>query len=656
MTEHKMSGNRAATEQPTPASASDPVASSLRSLIRHGFNARHLVNLDRYPPLARLANLEGSEPGDQAEELQRILLHAISTLPKSSREALLVLGGLAPETDGLALGDRRILAAKSAGVAPETFRTHREKRLLQALAQALLVTVSQRDRAGASQRRTADAVLLISASHGDGTDLMRRVLTSWGLKVVDWNIPGSPSQGARYVDRLRDELADASIVIVLLEPRPARENIPMTNDGQQLDAPFEAGVAAGLAQDKLIVVSDGLAPVPPVLSGLPAARVHQDPGGYRTVRVLIEELGCVVLNDHTNEALTHQELGDAALERGRWDEADLHYREALAAFSDLGDERGAARVQYVLGTTAQRLERWDDAEQHSRAALTRFRTLGDGRGEAQANYQLGTTARHTGRWGVAADYLEQARKLFDGLGDRHAVARTSLELGAVAAAQQQFELAEIHYRRASDAFAVSGDNLARARAVFQLGLIQARQNMHDRAALCFQDALGTFSALDNRPAAARCYEQLGLLAQQNSDWEDAELNYQRGLDIYRGLGQRRAVAGMLEHLAKAAATRRDAVPATRYYRGALEIFEELGDHHAAAMMRYRRARSMVHSHGWDEVETEFRLAVEALMASGDKRSATLALRDAKQAASSHGRGQLESLFGSWITDDQKANL
>ncbi len=134
----------------------------------------------------------------------------------------------------------------------------------------------------------------------------------------------------------------------------------------------------------------------------------------------------------TNISVIYYQLGMTAQDRGRLDEAEDWYRQALTIFEELGDRPGMASTYHQLGITAQRRGRLDEAEDWYRQALTIFEDLGDRPHMANTYHQLGITAQARGRLDEAEDWYRKARTIKEELGDRLGMARTYAQLGLLA--------------------------------------------------------------------------------------------------------------------------------------------------------------------------------------------------------------------------------
>lgn len=82
--------------------------------------------------------------------------------------------------------------------------------------------------------------------------------------------------------------------------------------------------------------------------------------------------------EHGRERMPcHMLLGDLAVQRGRYDPAADHFRQALIISADLGDRDGLATAYRRLGVVADVRGRYDRAKDCYRQAMALRKELGD---------------------------------------------------------------------------------------------------------------------------------------------------------------------------------------------------------------------------------------------------------------------------------------
>jgi tetratricopeptide (TPR) repeat protein len=223
-------------------------------------------------------------------------------------------------------------------------------------------------------------------------------------------------------------------------------------------------------------------------------------------------------------AVIYHQLGMAAQDRGRLDEADDWYRKSLTIKEDLGNRPGMAITYHELGTTAQRRGRLDEADDWYRKSLTIKEELGNRPGTATTYHQLGTTAEGRGRLDEADDWYRKALTINQELGNRPSMAITYHQLGITAQHRGRLDEADDWYRKSLTIKEELGNRPGTATTYHQLGTTAQRRGRLDEADDWYRKALAIEEELGNLPGMALTYGQLGLLAEarqqprQALDW------------------------------------------------------------------------------------------------------------------------------------------
>lgn len=107
--------------------------------------------------------------------------------------------------------------------------------------------------------------------------------------------------------------------------------------------------------------------------------------------------------------------GDPAKEQRALQEAIEHHRQALALFTELGNERGIGHAESNIAQALARLGRGEEAIVHFHRALHLHQQVGDRRGELNAHVNIAETLTVLGRYDAAARHLDAAAEDLDEL-------------------------------------------------------------------------------------------------------------------------------------------------------------------------------------------------------------------------------------------------
>jgi predicted nucleotide-binding protein len=338
------------------------LGAELRELARRGFGQPDLVELDHFPAILAATGLSAQDAGPRAAALYSVLTGAITQLSPSDREATRLLSGLDPRSKGQSLGERRRLAAESLGVAIDTFRTHRESKLGEQLARALLVHVAAET---PSRRVESDpARIFVIHSHGDPAyEALVALLRSLGLAPVDASTLIAPGE-LRVMDVFRSALENSAAVIALLTP-DATSHTEASPRRPTRNVLLELGLALGLAPTKTIVVAAGPVDLPSDLAGIHVIRPGNDTAGRDALRTRLRLLGRPLADDHF-DWLDPAIAGDFDRRPGQ----PLRTRVDARAVGDLIGDRYELIQRF--GTGFSRREVWAarDRFSHERMVLT----------------------------------------------------------------------------------------------------------------------------------------------------------------------------------------------------------------------------------------------------------------------------------------------
>jgi DNA-binding CsgD family transcriptional regulator/tetratricopeptide (TPR) repeat protein len=207
---------------------------------------------------------------------------------------------------------------------------------------------------------------------------------------------------------------------------------------------------------------------------------------------------------------------------GEYEPATARFTDALAAFSDIGDVRGAATAHFGRGSIFRDQERSDDAEIELLSALAIFEELDDPAWIAFCLSVLGAVARQTGRYDEAIVRLERGLALTRELRFPGGMSPLVDHLGDIARERGEFMRALDYYRQALPNWVEQKDPHGAADSL--AGYAAALEGIGD-----FESATTLLSA------AAAAYGRLGFPRSRHSK----ALNDQTLLSLRHALGDER---------------------------------------------------------------------------------------------------------------------
>ena len=275
-------------------------------------------------------------------------------------------------------------------------------------------------------------------------------------------------------------------------------------------------------------------------------------------------------------------LGTVAGERGEFETAGDHYREALARFDDVGDRRGKAVCLNKLGGVAPYLPDADPAQEYFQRGLGIAEALDDGRIESQCLDNLGKAAGRRGDYDQAREYHERSLAIARSAGDRRQEAHVLNKLGVVARKRGEYDRAREHFERSLSLARDLGDSREVMHHLGNLGNVAYERGDYDRAREYYERSLDTARDLGNRLVEAMNCNNLGNVAYERGDYDRAREYHERSLAVVRDLGDRLGEARSLSNLGIVARERGRFDRAREYHERSLEVVRDLDDRAAEA--------------------------------------------------------------------------
>jgi tetratricopeptide (TPR) repeat protein len=311
-------------------------------------------------------------------------------------------------------------------------------------------------------------------------------------RMLDWFLAATTSAGALVMPYRRDQPRDLTY--------PPAEQVRFAGPSDALDwldrqlpsVMAAVGLAAAQGLNTLAwQLTDAMWPL----------FLHR---GHYAERLKVDLMGLAAARacaDATGEAKMLNRVGLAQREVGQLDAADGHFRQALAIWQQLGNDRRVAGSLRRLGHLAADRQQFRDAISYFSDAAELATNLGETRRAALALSDLGRVLTSAGQPGEAVTQLEQAALLIAGTQDAFNEARILTRLGRAQVDGGQFESAENNLRRALTAMRKAGSLPGQADALTSLGELAERSAGAAEARRYYEQALAVLTRLDARGAA-----------------------------------------------------------------------------------------------------------------------------------------------------------
>lgn len=314
----------------------------------------------------------------------------------------------------------------------------------------------------------------------------------------------------------------------------------------------------------------------------------------------------------------------AGEEEGSREKALTKLREALEAWSDLGDRREEARTLLLAGSYLDALNDDRQAAASYEQALALSRELGDPGGVAAALDRLGLAQVSLGEIPRAVAILEEALVLRQRLGSSEREAQTLNLLGFALQKSGRFRDAAGRYEESLARAREIGDTELEARLLNNLGGIFQNLGEPARELQYLQQALELQRAIGSAFGEAAALNNLGPYYRRLGDVETALHHYSQALAIFERLGERRWQARTLNNIGFAYLTVGELERARAFFLRALPLWREAGDKANETVTLLNLGRTF---HGLGETGRAlayFKKALELSLAAGNRRYATSA--------------------------------
>jgi tetratricopeptide (TPR) repeat protein len=204
--------------------------------------------------------------------------------------------------------------------------------------------------------------------------------------------------------------------------------------------------------------------------------------------------------DRLGQAHTSMGLASTSVTQRHYDDAHVHYNQALAQFTELGDAHGQARAHHGLSWVLNLQGRHRESLVPARRVLDFYEATGHRAGLARALNDLGWTLSVLGEHRETVELCERAIELHRDLDDQRGLAATWDTLGVAHHRLGEDTEAITCFRQALALYDGTGDRYHRAESL--LGLGDAHHAVGDTAAArsAWQEALEILELLDHPEA------------------------------------------------------------------------------------------------------------------------------------------------------------
>ncbi len=213
----------------------------------------------------------------------------------------------------------------------------------------------------------------------------------------------------------------------------------------------------------------------------------------------LRELQSTAPADHQRDLLAdvHKVLGRIAMTRGQFQEADEHFKQALAIYQTLKQDTGIADVLINEGRLLARMGRFDDAMSNARQALALFQQTHQQWDTANTLNLLSSLYGQTGSFPEATEYALQALQTMQDIGNREGMAGIQINLGIINLMQRRTDEAKSWLSKAQAIYEEIRQFRGLASCLNNLGMIAMNEGDAASAKSLFDQALPYISEIED---------------------------------------------------------------------------------------------------------------------------------------------------------------
>jgi tetratricopeptide (TPR) repeat protein len=280
-------------------------------------------------------------------------------------------------------------------------------------------------------------------------------------------------------------------------------------------------------------------------------------------------------HDAQAEATLHNSFGLARYAQGRLDQAEEHYRQALAFFEAQRPAQ-AATILHNLGSLFWTQGKLAEAETAFTTALQLQTAWQDSHGQAETLNSLGLIHEARGEWAVAAQTYEQSLSLLQQSGDLYGQVQVLTNLGNVGWLQGDYAQTLTQHEQALALAEDLGDVKLQGQVLTGLGDTYRMLNRPDEAEQAFRAALAHKQAAGDQRSLKHTYLNLGSFYHTRHQFDQAAQAYHQALRLAQQQQDTRIEAFTWLNLGKLAALQGNGQEANAHLAAADRIALQAG--------------------------------------------------------------------------------
>ena len=283
------------------------------------------------------------------------------------------------------------------------------------------------------------------------------------------------------------------------------------------------------------------------------------------------------VGDRQGKGLAYFNLGNYYHAVAHFNQAIIHYTEALAIFKEVGFRAGEGRAYGNLGNAYQSLGNFKQAIEYHNQHLSIAKEVGDRAGEGSAYCNLGNAYESLGNFMQAIEYHNQHLSIAKEVGDRAGEGSAYGNLGNAYQSVGNFRQAKEYHNQCLSITKEVGDRATEGRAYGNLGNAYQSLGNFKQALEYHNQCLSIVKEVGDRAGEGSAYGNLGSAYQSLGNFKQAIEYHNQRLSIAKEVGDRTGEGSAYGNLGNAYQSLGNFKQAIEYHNQRLSIAKEVGD-------------------------------------------------------------------------------
>ena len=275
-------------------------------------------------------------------------------------------------------------------------------------------------------------------------------------------------------------------------------------------------------------------------------------------------------------------------------------------------------LHLIAGTVLQMIGKWDEAKIHYQEALQIAEKHRLTQQNIECLVKLATWHDLRGNYKTALDWLGKARALADQAGDLPHMCEVLSEFGSVHWRLSQFDDARQYAQQGLDLARQIADKKKEEMALFFLATISSQQGNYAESHAFFEATLVIALEMKDKRRIAAVKMNSGINYYYEGNYSTARTLFEEGLSIYREIGDKRGTTIALNNVGNIFYIKDDFQTARKYYEEALVLAREAGDRYTLSLALSSLGITVFQQGKFTEADTFYRESLKVNEELGDK--------------------------------------